>query len=375
MASGASSGGSPGDKHKVTANSPWIASSSDAKEDTWYGVNIGYSHSSDDRNTIISTNFSVATEYDYNSLGGSVGIIKLFNKKNTEISFGVDVFFDKWLPQYPAEINHYRDAEGDLESGFFKETDILDKNGNPIDKTGTIVWQPNTDGIDEDSRNTFALSMSLSQILGRRTQVAVFFDPTLQKGWLANPMQRVYFSDVDNYYIGNPSSVYYYDHPSNTDVFQLADDIERLPATRLKFPIAVRMSHYINEFMILKLYYRYYFDDWGVKSNTINVELPIKVGDNFTLYPNYRFYNQSAAKYFNAYDEALSSSEFYTSDYDLAKFISNQYGLGIKYTDRLTKLHLWKVAFKSISLNYNYYRRNIAFDAHIVSLNIKFIIN
>jgi len=33
--------------------------------------------------------------------------------------------------------------------------------------------------------------------------MAIFGDVVLQRGWLANPMQRVYFADRANYYIGN----------------------------------------------------------------------------------------------------------------------------------------------------------------------------
>ena len=67
--------------------------------------------------------------------------------------------------------------------------------------------------------------------------------------------------------------------------------------------------------------------NWGIKSHTLKFELPIKILNNFTLYPSYRFYHQSEADYFKPYDQHLSSSSYYTSDYDLSKFKSNQVGL------------------------------------------------
>ncbi len=374
ISSGASSGGDPGDDYKVIANSPWVASSSDAKDDIWFGGNIAYSHYSDDRNNIYSVGFSAAKEYDYSSLGISLGYTRFLNSKNTELAFKGNVFFDKWNPQYPAELNHYADLNGDLDEGFFEYAVILDKNGNPIDKDGPKVWSPNTAAIDDERRNTVALSMSLAQILSKRAQVSFFVEPTYQFGWLANPMQRVYFDDKSNYFIGNPSSVYVYNYTQNTDVYHLADDIERLPSSRMKFPLGARFSYYLNKRFILKLYYRYYFDDWGINSNTVKIELPIKLNHSWTLYPSYRFYNQSAAKYFAPYNKHLSTDSYYTSDYDLSQFCSNQYGLGVKYKDGFAKLHLWKIAFKSLSLDYNYYRRNIEFDAHIVSLGITLVI-
>ena len=147
----------------------------------------------------------------------------------------------------------------------------------------------------------------------------------MQKGWLANPMQRVYFADKSNYFIGEADDIPNYTSPSNQDVFQLADDIERLPDTRLKTPIGMRFNYYLNEYFVLRNYYRYYFDDWGIKSHTANVEVPIKVSNSFTLYPSYRYYTQSKSDYFAPFDEHLSTEEFYTSDYDLSEFNSSQY--------------------------------------------------
>ena len=203
----------------------------------------------------------------------------------------------------------------------------------------------------------------------------MFFDVVQQQGWLANPMQRVYFGDVDNFYIGNAASIPNYTASTNKDVFQLADDIERLPDTRFKIPIGIRLNYYLNEIFTFRTYYRYYFDDWGIRSHTADIELPIKVSDKFTLYPSYRYYNQTAADYFAPYEQNLSTSAFYTSDYDLSKFNSNQYGLGISYTDIFAKWHIWKLGLKSVDLKYNSYKRNTGLTAYIISTGFKFIMD
>ena len=355
---------------------PWVESSGASKSDVWVSGNIGYSHSSDDRNSIYSANINFANEYDYSSFGVGVGLTKLFNQKNTIVNFGLNTYFDAWRPEYPTEIKTYIQENGNLNADFFNGVPILDDNGNSIDKNGTNTWKPIKNYLIKDKgRNTYTFTLSLSQILSKNTQISLFSDITYQSGWLANPLQRVYFADIDNFYIGNASSIPNYTDPSNKDVFQLADDIERLPDNRLKIPVGVRLNHYINEFLVIKTYYRYYYDDWGITSNTFNIELPIKIGYKFTIYPNYRFYNQTASDYFAPFDQHLSTSEFYTSDYDLSKFHSNQFGIGLKYTDILSKGHIWKFGLKNITLDYNYYYRNTGFEAHIVSLGAKFILD
>ena len=134
-----------------------------------------------------------------------------------------------------------------------------------------------------------------------------------------------------------------YTSPSNTSVFQLTDDIERLSETRFKVPIGTRFNYYINQTFVFRTYYRYYFDDWGINSQTLNIEVPIKISDKFTLYPTYRYYHQSAADYFAPFEQHVSSSDFY---YDLSKFSANQYGFGVSYTDIFTKIRLGNLGVK-----------------------------
>jgi len=354
--------------------SPWVASSGASRKDVWINFNAGYSRYSADRNKIYSAGISVANEFDYFSKGANVSYTNIFNRKNTEISVGAKVFLDKWRPEYPTEIKTWFETGGDLNADFFQGVPILDAQGNPTDKNGTQTWKPVSDGLITDKhRNTYVFSLSFAQILSPRAQMALMTDITYQTGWLANPMQRVYFADRPNYYIGRPEDIPRYTDPSNTGVFQLADDYEKLPRTRFKIPVGMRLHYYVNETAVVRTYYRYYWDDWGIKSHTLNVEVPLKVSGSFTLYPAYRFYNQTAAKYFAPFEEHLSTQTYYTSDYDLSGFHAHQYGFGIKYTDIFAKRKLWKLGLKSVHLDYNHYRRSTGLRANIVSWNMNFV--
>ncbi|MBT28261.1 MAG: hypothetical protein CMO01_01280 [Thalassobius sp.] len=356
--------------------SPWVASSGASRSDVWRSGSLSYSHTSDDRNTMYSGNISLSKEYDYGSFGAGLAVSKQFNDKNTEVGIKGNVYLDKWYPAFPTELKTYIENQGDLDTDYFSDVEILNADGEAIDKSSSDAWSPlNNYLITTDKRRTYSVSLSFSQIVNKNSQFSIFSDLIMQTGWLSNPMQRVYFSDIDNYYIGTASSISDYTDPSNTDVFQLADDIERLPDRRMKIPVGFRYHYYLNERFVVKSYYRFYFDDWGVISHTLNLELPIKLGSYFTFYPNYRFYTQTAAKYFAPYEEHVSTEQYYTSDYDLSAFYANQYGLGIKYTDILTKGHIGSLGLKNISLNYNSYLRSTGLKAHIVTLGAKFIID
>ena len=335
-------GGNPAD--------PFVASSGESSSDLWGNVTGVYSHSSDDRNSIWSAKLSISSEYDYSSIGFGGSYARLFNEKNTELSINASVYLDNWSLIYPAELR--APGSGDDEDEDFNINDYV--------ITGNPNYNPSFVPLDGKSRNSYALGFGFSQILSERMQGALSLDVIRQNGLLSTPFQRVYFGDVEDSFI---------------ESFQLADDIERLPDTRLKIAFGGRLNYYINEFLTLRTSYRYYFDDWGIQSHTASIELPIKLGDKFTLYPSYRFYNQSAADYFAASNQHLSTSSFYTSDYDLSEYNANQFGFGVSYTDIFTKLNVWKLGLKSIDLKLNTYERNTGLKSFIVSTGFKFILD
>ncbi|SHG16727.1 DUF3570 domain-containing protein [Flagellimonas flava] len=318
---------------------PFDASSGESRKDLLAYFNPSYQHSSTDRNSIWSADLYFSTEYDYFSLGFGGSYTRLFNEKNTELSLGGRVFLDKWNAIYPIE----------LRQGFFDDR-----------VTGNGTYNPSFTPFQSENRNSYSASFSFSQILTQKLQGAIFADVVTQNGLLSTPFQRVYFGDTEAFFI---------------DDFQLADDVERLPDNRFKIPVGGRLNYYVNDFMVLRSYYRFYWDDWGITSHTASLEVPLKLNDRFTLYPNYRYYTQSAADYFYPKEGALSSFEFYTSDYDLSSYYAHQYGVGIQYKDLLANAKLFSFGLKTIDLRFNAYDRSDGLNAYIISLGTTFVGN
>jgi hypothetical protein len=204
-------------------------------------------------------------------------------------------------------------------------------------------------------------------------QFSLFFDILQQEGMLSTPYHRIYFADKPNYYIGQAQYISVYETAQNNGVYHLADDIERLPSTRFKIPFGSRLNYYVNERLTLRTYYRYYWDDWGITSQTASIELPIKLTDKFTVSPTYRYYTQQSSKYFAPYETHLSTEKFYTSDYDLSKFNANQYGFGLSYIDIFANARIWEFGLKNVDFRFNHYERNDGLSADIVSLGFKFV--
>ncbi len=347
--SASSSNINPFDKSGSEAD-PFQASSGASSGDTWVNLTTTYSHSSDDRNSIWSGKFSVSSEYDYFSIGFGGSYTKLFNEKNTELSVHGNVFLDTWQTIYPYELRPFREGGRGLNDPLFTRNTI----------TGNPDYAPVFTEFQDKQRNSYSVGIGFSQILSNRLQGSLALDLVQQQGLLSTPFQRVYFNDID---------------PSFIDNFRLADDIERLPDKRFKVATGGRLHYYINEWLVVRTYYRFYLDDWGITSNTASLELPVKISSKFTVYPSYRFYNQSAADYFGKYAEHLSTDSFYTSDFDLSKFNSNQYGIGFTYTDIFTSFHLGPFGLKSVDLKFNQYKRNTGLSSFIIAGGVKFVLD
>ncbi len=315
--------------------SPWVASSGPSSSDVLAHFNSSYAHFSKDRNTIYNASLAVSKEYDYQSLGFGVGVSKLYNEKNTELGLNLQVYMDEHDPQYPIE----------LRTGFFD-----------FNIRGEGTYTNAFAAFSQTKRNTYALSFNMTQILTEKMQVSFFIDAVMQEGLLSSPLQRVYFADKPDFYI---------------DAFQLADNVERLPFYRYKYPVGARFNYYISDAIILRSYARYYLDSWGVSGLTAEIEMPISLGLNWAVYPSFRHYNQTAADYFYPKEMALSTDQYYTSDYDLASFSSQQWGFGVRYRDALSQFSLWKIGLKSIELRYIHYNRNngLSFDQTALGLN------
>ncbi|WCO03511.1 DUF3570 domain-containing protein [Psychroserpens ponticola] len=329
---------------------PFQASSGASSSDLWVNLTGNYSHSSDDRNDIWSAKISISSEYDYFSAGVGGSYTKLFNEKNTELSVNANVYIDTWNAIYPTELRPFGENGNGLNNSLFTQNTI----------TGNTNYNPRFSEFKDEGRNSYSLGFGFSQILHKNVQGSLALDFVQQQGLLSTPFQRVYFNDVANSFIDN---------------FQLADAIERLPDSRIKVAVGGRLNWYLNETFTVRTFYRYYFDDWGISSHTASIEVPIKITDKFTLYPSYRFYNQTAADYFRPYESALSTDEFYTSDYDLSEYSANQIGFGVSYTDIFAKAHIWKLGLKNIDLKFYQYDRDTSFSSSIITAGFKFVMD
>lgn len=353
-----------------TIGTPWLSSTGASQSDVLTVIHAGYTHNSDTRNFIWGSNLSLSKEYDYTSLGLGGNITGLFNEKNTEVGLKGSVYLDTWKPIYPTELREYMDNGINFQSqGYFRGVPILNQAG----ATTTDYLPSGFKQWESKGRNSYTMSLFVSQILSEKFQGALFFDLVMQEGMLSTPYQRMYFADKQNYYIGSAVDIANYTTPANQHVYQLADDIERMPSIRYKLPLGVRLNYYLNEMFVLRSYYRYYIDNWGLKANTFDFNLPFRLSQSVAFTPSFRYYIQNQVDYFGPFETHLSSEKYYTSDYDLSKFTSKQVSMAFDYTDIFTSLKIGPLCFKNLNLKFSHYTRSDGLTANIFSFGFKFV--
>jgi hypothetical protein len=256
--------------------------------------------------------YSFSTEWDYKSHGFTASWAKASKDNNRELSIKASAFIDKWSIILPIEF-----------------------------RTSTAT----TRGPQETKpRNSYNVSFSLSQVINERFQLMAVVEPSYQEGLLSTPYHRVFFSD-------------------NTKT------VEKLPGSRFKLPIGLRASYFFGDNAILRAFYRYYMDNWGMTAHTVNLEGSYKITPFISISPYYRLNSQTAVDYFRPYQQNNSASAYYTSDYDISGMNTNFYGSGVRFAPVNGVLGIKSLS--SLELRYGHYTRTTGMAANIVTMALK----
>lgn len=304
--------------HYTSASSdkidPYTLSSA-SHADTRIYPTLGWSIQNEQKGTTFGLTGSFSKEFDYTSFGLGASFTKTSRDNNQEFTAKAQAFLDTWKVIYPIEF-----------------------------RTGS-VGRRGEDDYPSSPRNSFSASLSFSQVVNKNLQVSLVTEPVYQSGLLATKYQRVYFTDG-------------------------SEQMETLPDTRFKLPIGVRANYFLGDRVIVRSFYRYYMDNWGVKAHTIDLETPVKITPSFSVSPFYRFYTQTAADYFAPYQQHLPTDAFYTSDYDLSKFNSQFFGAGFRMVPTNGVLGIQHLS--AMEIRAGHYLRTDGLNSNIVSLHLTF---
>jgi hypothetical protein len=308
--------------HYTSASSDKIdpnSVSSASRQDTRVYPSLNWTVSNDKTGNAFGLTGSYSREFDYQSFGGGINLTRVSKDKNTQFDFKGQVFLDTWKVILPVELRP---------PGYGSGSD-RDGRGN----------------VDHSPRNSFSTSFSISQVLTKRLQALFIIEPSYQHGLLATKYQRDYFTDG-------------------------SERVENLPASRYKLPIAVRFNYFLDDHFVIRTFYRYYIDNWGIRAHTAELEVPIKLTSFVSVSPYYRYNNQQGTRYFAPYGQHDPTAKYYTSDYDLSTLHSNFVGANIRLSPP-SGVFGWQ-HFNSLEIRAGHYMRSTGLNSNIVTLAMKF---
>lgn len=140
--------------------------------------------------------------------------------------------------------------------------------------------------------------IGLTRILTRQWMVGLTASRTFEDGYLTEPYKVLSVVDA-------------------TSGVPLRTLTESRPSTRQRSDILVSSVYHLTE-DVLYLSYRYYWDDWGLRSHTVDLKYRWELLDDFFVQPHLRFYRQNAADFFRyCFVDGEALPEYASSDYRL----------------------------------------------------------
>jgi len=232
---------------------------------------------------IFSANFS--KEFDYTSMGLAATLSRDFNNRNTTLSGGLSYNADTVSPV------------GGAPAGL-----------TPMPTTTAI--KKTTIGSDQD-KNVADLLLGVTQVINRHTLMQLNFTYGMDDGYLTDPYKILSVVDNTGTLVG-------------TDPYLF----EKRPDSRARQAIYWKTVHQFSE-DVLNVSYRYYWDDWGIASHTLDLKYRAELGRGHYLEPHLRYYSQSKVDFYYYALPDGTSPDYASADYRLADLDATT--IGLKY--------------------------------------------
>jgi len=278
---------------------------------------------------------------------GESGAFSYFIKERNEVTSSLG-FGDASLGYYVSSESDYfaQQLSGTYSRDFLGET----LNLSTTTSYGWDAIAPLDDddgGTPADTKTTAYVNLVATQALSPTTLLRVGGELNRVEGLQHNPYRNVYAGD------GKAPEVH--------------------PDERLRRDLYVKLVQYFTTETSIRLDYRYYIDDWEIRSHMIGAKLNQYVTDHVRVRYRYRYYDQSAAYFHREEYETESGVDGYlTGDFRAGALSSHLFG---------TRLDLRLSAFSDaslrlegvgVSLSYERYVNANSFSANVLETGITY---
>ncbi|MDY6978883.1 MAG: DUF3570 domain-containing protein [Pseudomonadota bacterium] len=229
---------------------------------------------------------NASSEYDYTSLGVSATLARDFNNRNTTLSAGLSYNLDTIEPV------------GGIPDGL---------TAMPT----TTSVQKSTLGSSDD-KTVADLLLGITQVIDRKTLMQFNYTYGMDDGYLTDPYKILSVVTA----------------PSSETLAATPYLYENRPDSRARNALYWKTVHQFNE-DVINFSYRYYWDDWGITSHTLDARYRFEMGGGHYLMPHARYYLQDKADFYNYKLVDGNIPQYASADYRLADLSTTT--LGLKY--------------------------------------------
>ncbi len=259
---------------------------------------------------------NLSAEGDYSSLGGSLSYAFDSEDRMRTLSVGGGFSYDKVDPEggTPTALSLMSDYTATSRTSNI-DTATRSSGGS---SGGSSSNSGDGDSEDREESSAFSffdgerklkadLLLGVTQVLSREALMQFNYTLNLSDGYLNDPYKVVSLVDSSS-------------EPTDA-VF------EKRPDQRAGNALLWKLVYHLPR-DVMHLSYRYYWDDWGIKSHTADLSYRMELSGGTYLQPHIRYYSQSKADfYYSALSDSAMLPDYATADYRLAEMNSTTAGL------------------------------------------------
>jgi len=221
----------------------------------------------------------------------------------------------------PTAMLTYNDGDNTLTFGgyYSKEIDYIGKSVflnyvRQLNEQNTAVgigvsqsfdkWEPVfLRALPKNNRNEGKIDFSINQLITPEFSMQAVYSYMYSAGFLSSPYHFTLQDNIAKY--------------------------ENYPDTRTGHAFALKGVTLLNKDNSMNFSYRYYMDDWSIKSHTVNLEFLHDFSHNLTSGLRLRYYTQSTSNFIKPVGSYTLNDKYYAIDYRMSAFDS--YTIGVPF--------------------------------------------
>jgi hypothetical protein len=250
-------------------------------------------------------------EYDDRRVAYSGALTTRFaNRDELTVGFNRSNESDFYSTEGSAEYMHYLDESKNQSISLgasYMANEILVQ----CSESGTGHCDAASGGSQRETADTISTQLSFHQVLNSSSYIKAALYYMQEDGYLTNPYLNVVRDDP----VGG-----------NVDIIG-----ENRPDSRSIYGVSLKYANAFNDEFTLQSSYRFYNDDWGIMSHTIDNDLYYEPNSDWLFKIGLRYYTQGEADFFKDKGEYFTNETYYSSDFRLGSFDALTYKTELEY--------------------------------------------